>query len=64
MALSSFAVGATEGDTVGAIVVGLRDGIFVGVDEGIKVVGMTEGDTVGAIVVGLDEGVFVGYCVG
>ena len=61
MISSTLVVGATEGVTVGAIVVGLGDGIVVGVDEGIKAVGTKVGF---AVVGGLDEGVFVGYCVG
>ena len=37
--LSTLVVGTTVGDIVGAVVVGLRDDIFVGLDEGTKVVG-------------------------
>ena len=41
----SYRVGMFEGDFVGGVVVGRKDDLFVGVDEGIKVVGV-----VGAVV--------------
>ncbi len=42
-----------EGDFVGDAVVGRKDGLFVGVDEGIKVVGVGEGIKVVGKSVGL-----------
>jgi len=41
----SYRVGMLEGDFVGGVVVGRKGDLFVGVDEGIKVVGV-----VGAVV--------------
>ena len=41
----SYIVGMLEGDFVGGVVVGRKDDLLVGVDEGIKVVGV-----VGAVV--------------
>ena len=36
----SYIVGMLEGDFVGGVVVGRKDDLLVGVDEGIKVVGV------------------------